>query len=183
MKNAKLLKSAVLSTALLFVGGAQAQSDPGGSVFEIASGAAASELTVVVSGIINFGTHEAPSAAGNIVMVCASTFGGSATITPTPVTAGACGSAAITTSSATGTIFTVSLTSTDLTSGSTSITPALQIQNSFNGNEIASGAVRSVRFGENPPSNIYSIGGTLPVAANQAAGAYNGTFTLTASVN
>ena len=173
MKNAKLLKSAVLSTALLFVGGAQAQSADGTTSVIIQTAAS----VTVSAGALSFGTHSAPDAATNVLLTCAS--GSVSTVTPTPTAAGSCGVVGVSTTSTSAVSYRVAVTSSALTSGSNSLTTSAFIIYNASGNGIAATVDQSVVAGTD---SSFRVGGTVGLGASQAAGTYTGTYTFTATI-
>ena len=171
MKNAKLLKSAVLSTALLFVGGAQAQNpSPAASlILEVI----ATSLTVSAAAI-SFGTHTVPTTAITAGLVCLS--GGSATTTPTPISVGSCGAVNVTTTTGSTITYSIGVTATAMSSGGNSVTPALVVYDNA-GTVVTGNQTVNSSF-----PDAYQVGGTLDIPANQAAGDYRGTYTFMATV-
>ena len=174
MKNAKLLKSAVLSTALLFVGGAQAQTNGATSLVV----AVVSSLTVNAAQM-DFGTHPSTSftSATNVVLTCDAS--GNPQYTPTPSVTGGCGNVVIETSSATDVSYRISvigsvLSATGLTSLTTS---AWTIYDA--GVAVAASTTHTI---SSAAEDNYRVGGTIAVPANAAVGTYRGTYTVTASV-
>ena len=176
MKNAKLLKSAVLSTALLFVGGAQAQSGEGTTTITVQTAAS----VTVVAGNLSFGTHNVPAAAGDVVLTCPSSLS-IGVIVPTPVSGGNCGAVTVNTSSTSSVTYRVSATSTTMTGGGGTdlAAPTIVIYN-------AAGVVQSGTTDQlvsNTSQNAFRVGGTVALGASQGAGTYSGTYTFTATIS
>ena len=173
MKNAKLLKSAVLSTALLFVGGAQAQSADGTTNVIIQ---AATSVTVSADAL-SFGTHNSPATAGNVVLACFS--GGLSNVNPAAVSGGNCGVVTVGTTSSSNITYNVAVTATDLTSGSNTLATSAFTIYGGNGNGISTTLDQTVVAGTD---RTFRVGGTVALGANQAAGTYRGTYTFTATI-
>ena len=174
MKNAKLLKSAVLSTALLFVGGAQAQSADGTATIIVQTATSVS----VDAGALSFGTHNVPSAATNVVLSCFS--GGVSNVAPAAVSGGNCGVVTISTSSGSNVTFNVAVTATDLTGGGNTLSTSAFTIYGGNGNSISTTLDQTVVSGTD---RTFRVGGTVAVPASQAAGDYAGTYTFTATIS
>ena len=175
MKNAKLLKSAVLSTALLFVGGAQAQSDDGTTAITLQTAAS----VTVVAGNLSFGTHNVPSAQTNVVLTCPSSLS-TGVIVPAPTAAGNCGIVTVNTSSASSVGYLATATATAMTGGGGAdlAAPTIVVYN-------GAGVVQSGTDAQSvtqSSQNAFRVGGTVALPANQAAGTYSGTYTFTASI-
>ena len=174
MKNAKLLKSAVLSTALLFVGGAQAQTSENGNTAITLQTAASIGVTVTA---LSFGTHRPPPIGNLVTMSCGS--GGTPTYSSAPATAGNCGSVAVTTSSAADVSYRVGVTATAMTSGSNTIATENMTVYDATGAVVATTADQTVSSAS--PVTLY-IGGGVSLGGDQAVGNYAGTYTFTATI-
>ena len=176
MKNAKLLKSAVLSTALLFVGGAQAQTADNGTTAITLQVAASVGVT---AGDLSFGTHTVPTSAVNVILSCFSLV--VSNISPVPIVAGNCGVVDVTTSSTSNVTYRVSIAASNLTGpgGASLTTTAFSIFDS-NGDDVFSTVDQTVSASA---PDTWRVGGTVAVPANQAAGDYAGTYTFTATIS
>ena len=175
MKNAKLLKSAVLSTALLFVGGAQAQTSENGATAITVQAVASIGVT---AGNLSFGTHNVPSVATNVTLSCGSA--GAATIAPAAISGGNCGVVGVTTSSTSNVTYNVSIAATALAlSGTNLATSNIVVYDTF-GDEVIPQDALTV---SSSSAGSFWVGGTVAVPANTAAGTYTGTYTFTATIS
>ena len=175
MKFSKSLKSAVLSVALLFVGGAQAQT----------SANSATGITIRLADIvlraspIDFGSHTVQPTTTNVSLVCGGRRRSTTTTSPTKVTDGSCGVVNLTSGSSSQIHFVISVTATAMTFGGTSITPSLAIY--ANGTGLFDSALREFTSSRSPRN--YEIGGTLEIPTRAPAGAYTGTYTFTLTLD
>ena len=174
MKNAKLLKSAVLSTALLFVGGAQAQTSEN-SATSITLQVAAS--IAVTAGDLSFGTFPPPPIGNVVTLSCGS--GGTPTLSSVPTTIGNCGNVGVTTSSGTDVTYRVGVTATALTSGANSAATSVMTVYSATGTVVAAADNQTVSSSD---AGVFYVGGRIHLGGGQAVGTYTGTYTFTATI-
>ena len=175
MKFSKPLKSTVLSVALLFVGGAQAQKleSVNNSTGVIVRGP---DINLTV-GAISFGSHTAPTAVSSVTLRCFR--GGNATTTSaTKIIDGSCGLVTVTSGSDTLIKYKIFVTATAMTFGGVSITPTLGvfvngIEVPFNNDLPVQDDTTSSRLPRH-----YEVGGTLDIPANTPLGLYTGTYTF-----
>ena len=177
MKFSKPLKSTVLSVALLFVGGAQAQSRNAPTALDIV---AARGINFLSARSIAIGVYLQHDAASTIDVVC---NGASTTTTINPPTllvkGGRCAPVQMATTGNTALNVRLSITTTDLTGPGTAIPATAKLYNN-NGASLI-----DLNTNQNVPGTgfvEYRMGVTVNLGVNQAVGIYSGTYTIMATV-
>lgn len=160
----KILPTALAFGVFAFTGAAHAA-----SVTASASATVATPIAISETSSMNFGTVVASATAGTAVLSTAgavTTTGGVTTLASTP------SAAAFSVTGQSGQTFSVSLpTSATLSSGANNMTI-----DTFNH---SLGTTPTLTGG----TATFSVGATLNVSANQAAGAYSGTYAVTVNYN